>query len=362
VIAPCTVRAAARAAISAFRPPSQLHFGKTIAPILFRVDYADGRWGNAEVQIYGPIQIDPAAKVLHYAQVVFEGLKAYRVAQQRPQIFRPVMNWRRLNASARRMLMPELPEDLFMQGLFAMVAICESIIPRASGQSLYLRPLMFATEPTLGLAASTSYTFLVIASPSDAFATGPLRVLVEREASRAAVGGTGHVKVSGNYGAALLSTASAMQQGFNQPLWLDAASRRYIEELSVMNFFAVIDGELHTPSLDGTILPGVTRDSVIALARDSGTAVREQPLEIEELLNLIESGRCSEAFACGTAVIIASISAISDNKHGAFEFDAPTGPVAERLRKELLDIQEGRADDRFGWMQSVPQAFYQRDS
>jgi branched-chain amino acid aminotransferase len=358
VIAPCTVHADARAAISAFSPPPHLHFGQTIAPVLFQVDYSDGHWGNAELRVYGPIQLDPAAKVLHYAQVVFEGLKAYRVAQQRAQIFRPTMNWRRMNASARRMLMPELPEDLFMQGLFAMVAACEPIIPRASGQSLYLRPLMFATQPALGLAASTTYTFMVIASPSDAFATGSLRVLIEREASRAAIGGTGHVKVSGNYGASLRSTTTAMQQGFNQPLWLDAASHRYIEELSVMNFFAVIDGELHTPPLDGTILPGVTRDSVIALARAGGMVVREQPLEIDGLLNLIESAQCTEAFACGTAVIIASISAIGDGKRGIREFEAPTGPVAERLRKDLLDIQEGRAGDRFGWMQSVPKEFY----
>jgi len=291
-------------------------------------------------------------------QVIFEGLKAYRVEQTHAQIFRPDMNWRRLNASAERMLIPELPRELFMEALYSLCAHCEKLIPGQPGQSLYLRPLLYGTQAALGLAPSDSYTFLVIASPSDPVASGALRVVIEHHGSRAAEGGTGGVKVSGNYGASLYSTAQAQARGFTQPLWLDAAEHRYIEELSIMNFFALIDGELHTPALSGTILPGVTRDSVIRLARAEGFTVVERKIEIGELLGVIKSRRCSEAFACGTAVIIAPIAAIGDSDGSIFEFEQPQASCANLLRARLLDIQEGRTEDRFKWMQAVPADYY----
>ena len=340
-----------------FHLPQPLGFGSCMAPILFRADYDNGAWGAGGLLPYGPIPLDPAAKVLHYAQVIFEGLKAYRVAQAAPALFRAEMNARRFNTSARRMQMPELPEDTFLQALYALTAWCEPCIPRATGSSLYLRPFMFGTQPALGLGASSSYAFMVIASPGETLGHGPVRVRIERQGTRAAPGGTGEVKASGNYGASLQHTAAATAAGFSQPLWLDAESHRYIEECSVMNFFAVVDGELHTPALTGTILPGVTRASLIDLARADGLTVHERRIEVDWLLKMIREGRCTEAFSCGTAVVVFSISAIGDADGSTCELPGAPGPITLLLREGLLSIQEGRAADRLNWMRSIPPQF-----
>jgi len=339
-----------------FKLPEPLGFGVCVAPILFRCEYRDGAWGPGEIAPYGPVALDPAAKVLHYAQVVFEGLKAYWVEQEIPALFRPEMNWRRMRSSAARMMMPVPPREMFLEALCMLTEHCASFMPRSSGRALYLRPVLFGTQPALGLGPSDRYTFLVIASPCEAVASGPIRVLVERAGTRASRGGTGAVKTSGNYGASLQATAAALERGFHQPLWLDAESHRYIEELSIMNVFAVIDAELHTPALNGTILPGVTRASIIELARAGGLPVHERRIEVDALVDLIESGRCTEAFACGTAAIIAPISAIGEGDGRVFEFAMPAGAVTARLRDELLALQEGRAPDRFGWMHPVREA------
>lgn len=348
-----TVHAEVDRLVRAFVPPEPLGFGRCLAPILYRAAYRDRRWQAGEIVPYAPIALDPAAKVLHYAQVVFEGLKAYWVEQPEPALFRPEMNWQRLQRSAARMMMPAPPRERFLEGLCALTACCRPFLPRASGRALYLRPVLFGTQPALGLAPSDSYAFLVIASPCEAVASGPLRVLVEREGTRAARGGTGAAKASGNYGASLRATAEALEAGFHQVLWLDAESHRYIEELSIMNFFALIDGELHTPALDGTILPGVTRASIIELARAAGMRVHERRIAIDELEDLIESKRCTEAFACGTAAIVAPVSALGERDGRVFELPHPSGPITARLRNDLLAIQEGRAPDRFDWMQPV---------
>ncbi len=347
-----------REAVDNFQAPETLGFGTVIAPIMYRIDYADGRWSDPQLLPYGPVSLDPAAKVLHWAQVIFEGLKAYWVEQKHPVIFRPKMNAQRLNSSAERMLMPMLPEESFLEGLYTVAAYCEPLIPRAPGKSLYLRPLMYGTQPSLGLGASDSYTFLVIASPSEAVISGALRVIIERQGTRAAQGGTGGVKASGNYGASLHSTEQAHAEGYSQPLWLDAAEHRYIEELSIMNFFAVIAGTLHTPALGGTILPGVTRDSVIALARASAIEVQEQQIDIDRLLSLIKSGECTEAFACGTAATIVPISTIGERDGSLYELDPRDDSLAIRLKQQLLDIQEGRANDSLNWMQAIPTKYY----
>ena len=340
-------------AIDRFELPDELGFGDTLAPVMYRLDFADGAWGEGQLLPYAGISIDPAAKVLHFAQVVFEGLKAYRGEHAQIKLFRPHMNAARFKRSCTRMLMPELPETYFIEGVSALSACAGPLIPGLPGQSLYLRPLMFGTQPSLGLTPSDRFTFLVIASPSDALIAGSLRVVVEREVTRASTGGTGNVKASGNYGASLHSSTAAMDSGFNQPLWLDARAQKYIEELSAMNFFAVIDGELHTPETGGTILPGVTRDSVIALAADLGIPVRERKIAIDALLQQIRSKRCTEAFACGTAAVIAPISVIAEKDGAIYELPEVSGPVSNRLRNELLDIQEGRAPDRFNWLHTV---------
>ena len=348
-------------ALRDFVLPDNIGFGELMAPVMYRVDYADGKWGDRELSAYKQVMMDPAAKVFHYAQVLFEGLKAYKVAVERPRIFRPDMNWQRLIRSAQRMLMPELPKELFMEGLYAVTAACEQIIPDKPGQSLYLRPFMMGTQAALGLKSSNTFSFYVIACPVEPLAVGSLRVLIERENTRGARGGTGHVKVSGNYGASLYSTVKAAEMGFDQPLWLDAMEHRYIEELSVMNFFAIIDSEIMTPALNGTILPGVTRDSVIAIARKEGYAVHETKLDIDELLVSISNGRCTEVFVCGTAAIIAPISALGDTGDKVFELSLPENPVALQLRAKLLDIQEGRVQDDFKWLADIPEEYYQID-
>ena len=344
-------------ALKAFEPPDELGFGQVFMPIMYRLDYQDGGWGRGRLLPYGPVAIDPAAKALHFAQTVFEGLKAYRGIHEEPMLFRPHLNAKRMNRSAARLSLPELDEEVFVEALSTVTAHSTAFIPTDSGHSLYLRPLMFGTQADLALTPSASATFMVLASPSAPIISGPFRVLVERQGTRAAPGGTGHIKASGNYGAALSSSALANEKGFAQPLWLDATEHRYVEELSGMNFFALVGDELHTPMLSGTILPGVTRESIIALARHSGRTVHEGNLDIEELLLQIKNGRCTEAFACGTAAIVAPISAIGDGDD-IYELRDPHAPVAAELRNALLDIQEGRAPDRFDWLYRIPKACY----
>jgi branched-chain amino acid aminotransferase len=341
------------AALERFVLPEALGFGQVFAPVMYRNDYENGTWGEGALLPYGPIELDPASKLLHFAQVAFEGLKAYRGEHEQPVLFRPEMNARRMDRSAKRLQMPELPEEIFIEAVSTITAWCDFLIPTPTGHSLYLRPFLFGTQAHLGIHASDRYSFMVIASPSaSVMGGGPIRVLVDEKGTRAMPGGTGNVKASGNYGAALYASARATEQGFFQPLWLDGAEHRYIEELSAMNFFAVIDGELHTPELAGTILPGVTRDSLITLARDSGLTVHEGKIDIDVLVAEIGSGKCTEAFGCGTAAVLLPISVIG---YGGklYELQGAEGRVAPRLRRNLLDIQEGRASDRFGWIRKI---------
>ncbi|WP_250459441.1 branched-chain amino acid aminotransferase [Microbulbifer litoralis] len=335
-----------------FEMPEKLGFGKVMAPVMFRAVCQDGCWSPGQLVPYAPLALDPAAKVLHYAQSCFEGMKAYRMQGGGVGLFRPERNAARMAHSAERLCMPAVPESLFMDGVRAVTAYCANLVPANSGESLYLRPFLMGTQPDLSVSASSSYEFYVIASPSEAYHPGNMRLWVEREDSRAALGGTGDSKVGGNYAASLQSIARLKARGYDQSLWLNPGNRRTVDELSGMNFFAVINGELHTPALNGSILEGVTRDSLIDLARELDYPVREREIDIDELLELVQSGRCEEAFACGTAAIVSPISVFGDGEREYTPAQAP-GPVAQRLRAALLDIQEGRAGDPFGWMQAV---------
>ena len=346
-----TIQPEAIASLRGFELPERLGFGTVMAPVMFRAKYQDGRWSDGELVPYGPLALDPAAKVLHYAQTCFEGMKAYRNGQG-VSLFRPERNAARMEHSARRLCMPPVPASLFLNGVRTVAAYCANLIPASSGQSLYLRPFLIGTQPDLSVTASRSYEFYVIASPSEAYHPGNMRLWVEREDSRAAVGGTGDAKVGGNYAASLLSVARLKERGYDQSLWLNPGNRHTVDELSGMNFFAVMDGVLHTPALNGSILEGITRDSILTLAREMDIEVHEREIDIDDLLKLVESGTCNEAFACGTAAIVSPISELGDGDRRYPLRQAP-GPVAERLREALLDIQEGRAADRFGWMQPV---------
>jgi branched-chain amino acid aminotransferase len=341
-------------ALRAFVLPEMLGFGAVNAPVMFNAEWRDGQWGRGRLLPYGPIEILPGARALQYGELVFEGLKAYRVSgsgDAAPNLFRSDRNFRRLKLSAERLSMPVVPEDLFFAGLESVVRACIDFIPTRSGQSLYLRPFLFGTESGYLLRNSHTFRFMVIANPVEAYASGSPSVAVERRDVRAAVGGVGAVKTSANYAASLRGSSAAVTGGHAVALWLDAAEHRYIQELSGMNFFAVIDGELHTPELDTAILPGVTRDSLIQLGRRLGYTVHERRMDIDELLAQIGSGRCSETFACGTAAIVMPISAIADAERVLKPRE--TNVVAARLRNELLAIQERRAPDPFGWIRVI---------
>ena len=349
-----------RAALKNFKLPEKLGFGLVAAPVMFSAEWAEGQWGRGELVPYGPISVMPGARALQYAELVFEGLKAYKVgtpggpapAAVQPNLFRPRENWQRLVRSAERLSMPVVPEFLFFEAIDAVVGTCSGFIPHESGRALYLRPFLFGTEAGYLLRNSTTFRFMVIANPTESYASGPMRVAIERDDVRAAVGGVGTAKASANYAASLRASSAAVARGLTVALWLDAREQRYIQELSGMNIFAVINGELHTPSLDGAILAGITRDSLITLARHLGFTVHERNMVLDELLAQIVSGECSEVFACGTAAILSPISLLADRDRREYVPKNVDG-VAAQLKEALLAIQERRAPDPFGWTRPV---------
>jgi branched-chain amino acid aminotransferase len=340
------------AALQRFVLPERLGFGAVSAPVMFEAHWSEGRWSRGELKPYGTIDILPGARALQYAELVFEGLKAYRVAGSWPNLFRPRENWLRLSRSAGRLSMPSVPEELFFEAIDAVAGACAPIIPRESGRALYLRPFLFGTEASYLLCNSNTFSFMVIASPVEIYAAGPMRVAIERDDVRAAVGGLGAAKTAANYAASLRASSAAVARGLTVALWLDACERRWIQELSGMNLFAVIGGELHTPQLDGAILPGVTRDSLLTLGAHLGYTVVERRMALDELLSQIESGECSEIFASGTAATVGPIGALVDRATREY-VPRRIDEVAATLRKALLAIQERRAPDPFGWTRDV---------
>jgi branched-chain amino acid aminotransferase len=348
----CAVAPGVGAALQGFVLPPKLGFGLVAAPIMFSAEWSHDHWTRGELAPYGPIEILPGARALQYGELVFEGLKAYGVGGAGPSLFRPRENWQRLWNSARRLSMPPVPEDLFFEAIESLVGACHRIIPHESGRSLYLRPFVFGTEAGYLLRNSTTFRFMVIANPVEIYSSGAMRVAIERDDVRAAVGGVGTAKASANYAASLRASTAAMARGLTVALWLDAREQRYIQELSGMNLFAVIGGSLHTPALDGAILPGITRDSLITLARHLGYSVHERNIAIDELLAQISSGECSEVFACGTAAIVSPIGGLTDRDQREY-VPAQVDSVAAVLRDNLLAIQERRAPDPFGWTREV---------
>lgn len=321
---------------------------------IIRYNQTDG-WHSPRVESRANFPLDPAAAVLHYAQEIFEGLKAYRRADGGLNLFRPDANAKRFQNSAERMAMAPVPEGLFIEAIEQLVQIDQAWVPGGEG-SLYLRPFMIASEIFLGVKPSAEYIFSVIASPVGSYFKGgpaPVSIWVSETYTRAAIGGTGAVKCGGNYAASLRAQAEAIQHGCDQVVFLDAIKRRYVEELGGMNvFFVFDDGSMLTPPL-GTILPGITRDSIIALAKDSGTPVREELYTIQQWRADAASGKLKEAFACGTAAVISPIGKVC-SASGDFSINGGVaGPVAMGLRKTLVDIQYGRAPDPHNWIRKV---------
>ena len=334
-------------------------FGRYHTDHLVSIDYAaTSGWHDARVIPYGPIQLDPTAIVLHYAQEVFEGLKAYRWPDGSIVSFRPEANAARLRASARRLAIPELPDELFLESLRQLIAVDDAWVPAAGGEeSLYLRPFVFATEPGLGVRPANQYRYLVVASPAGAYFKGgvkPVSVWLSTEYVRACPGGTGAAKFGGNYAASLIAQAQAVEAGCDQVVWLDAAERRYIEEMGGMNLFFVFgsggSARLVTPELSGSLLPGITRDSLLQLAVDAGFAVEERKIDIDEWQKKAAAGEISEVFACGTAAVITPVSRVKSADDEFTVGDGKPGAVTMALRDTLTGIQRGTFADTHGWM------------
>jgi len=317
----------------------------------------DQGWHDAALRPYAPLSLDPATAVLHYAQAIFEGLKAYRQPDGGVKTFRPEANARRFQRSARRLALPQLPVEVFVDAVDLLVRTDVAWVPNQVEQSLYLRPFMFASEVFLGVRPAAEVSFLVIASPAGAYfpqGLKPVSIWLSQEYTRAAPGGTGAAKCAGNYGASLVAQQEALEHGCAQVAFLDAVDRRWVEELGGMNlYFVYDDGSLVTPELTGSILEGVTRESVLTIAADQGHKVEERRISIDDWRDGVASGRITEVFACGTAAVITPVGLLKWRDGELPMGDGGVGPVTTSLRKALLDIQHGLADDPYGWMHDV---------
>ncbi|TPV92362.1 MAG: branched-chain amino acid aminotransferase [Myxococcales bacterium FL481] len=349
------------------RPPNASHvadvlsrelgFGRYFTDHMFTARWSQEKgWHNAKISAFEDLHLSPAAAVLHYGQALFEGQKAYRQVDDEIAMFRPRMNARRFNQSAQRLVMPTVPEELYLAALERLIDVERDWVPSGAMQSLYVRPFMIATEPLQGVRPANEYLFAIILSPVGAYYSQgfePVKIFVSRELVRAAPGGTGAAKAAGNYAGSLLAGAQAQAAGCEQVLWLDAVERRYVEEIGAMNVVFVIDGELVTPPLGGSILPGVTRDTVLTVARDRGLTVREAPVALDDLLDAITTKRCTEAFGCGTAAVISAIRSFHVDDREVALTEAP-GRIAEQMFRTITDIQWGRGEDPHRWRHMIP--------
>ena len=329
-------------------------FGRVFTDHMAVIDWSTEQgWHDPRVVARAPLTLDPACAVLHYAQEIFEGLKAYRLADGGYALFRPTANARRFQDSARRLAMPELPEALFVGSLERLIAVDLDWMPDGPDGALYLRPFMIASETFLGVKPSAEYRYMVLASAVGSYWKGgvrPVSLWVSHDYTRAAPGGTGAAKCGGNYATSLVAQAEAIRRGCDQVVFLDAVERRWVEELGGMNiFFVAADGTLRTPPLNGTILPGITRDSLLRLAGDEGIAVVEEPYSIDQWRADAASGALAEAFACGTAAVVTPIGRVAGPDYGFQIGDGGTGPVTARLLALLTAVQRGEGNDPHGW-------------
>jgi branched-chain amino acid aminotransferase len=329
-------------------------FGRHFTDHMVTIKWTEGRgWHDAQLVPYAPLSIDPANMTLHYAQTIFEGLKAYRQPDGSVATFRPEANAERFQTSARRLAMPELPVETFIEACEVLVRQDKDWVPSGGEASLYLRPFMFATEVGLGVRPANEYLFIVIASPAGAYFSGgvkPVSVWLSEEYVRAAPGGTGAAKTGGNYAASLVAQAQAIGHGCDQVVWLDAIERRWIEEMGGMNLYFVYGDRIVTPELSGSLLPGITRDSLLSIAADLGYEVSEGRISVEDWKRGNEDGTLTEVFACGTAAVITPVGSVKSTRADWTVADGQPGAVTMRLRAALLDIQSGRAADPHGWM------------
>lgn len=328
-------------------------FGKYFTDHMLEVDYEDGEWKSVEIKPYQPLLLQPSVAALHYGQAIFEGIKAYKNPKGEAYVFRPYDNFLRFNQSAVRMQMPEVPEDIFMEGLKTLINLDKNWIPAKEDHSLYIRPFMFSTDEMIGVRPSEKYKFMIILSPTGPYYATPMRIYVEEHFTRAAPGGIGYAKAAGNYGASMYATAEARKKGYDQVLWTDAFEHRYVQECGTMNVFFIIGNTAITPSLEGgTILAGVTRDSAIAMLKEMGFNVEERQISIDDIIDAHKAGLLYEVFGTGTA---ATISLIKELKYKDYEmkFDVEKWKTAPTVKKKLNDIRYGLTEDTHGWMYKI---------
>lgn len=333
---------------------NNLPFGKHFADHMFVADFMDGQWQNPMVVPFDNFTLSPALSSLHYGQAIFEGMKAFKNDAGEVLLFRPYANFERMNESARRMCMATLPEEIFMGGLEALLRVDADWVPNQPESSLYVRPYMFATDTFLGVAPSKTYRFCIFTCPVGKYYANPPKLKVETEYIRSAPGGTGYAKCAGNYAGSMYPTMLAQQQGYDQLIWTDAREHKYIEESGTMNIMFVMDGTLVTPPTSDAILKGVTRDSLLQIARHWGMEVEERPITVDEVISGIESGRLTEAFGAGTAVGSSPYALIGYNgrNYDLPEINPETS-FALRVRNYLADLRTGKIADPFGWVQTV---------
>lgn len=340
-----------------FKSEANLGFGKLFTDRMLVIEYKNGNWGTPTIKKYAPIVIDPSAIVLHYAQEIFEGQKAFSTPDGHINLFRPERNAIRFNSSARRMMMPELDPEVYLAGLKELIKLEKDWAPKSPGTSLYIRPTMIGTEPGLGVRPSKDYLFYIILSPSGPYFPEGfqcVRIFVSEFYIRAAPGGTGSAKTGGNYAASLLVGREAEKYGCSQVLWLDANYKKYVEEVGASNIFFVYEDIIYTaPLTSGTILPGVTRDSTIRLAKDGGMTVKEEALSIDDIIEGIHTGKISEVFMSGTAASIAPVGSLyyQNEEHIINNFEI--GDISRKLYRQLIDIQYGRVEDPYNWIVRV---------
>ncbi|MCQ2484253.1 MAG: branched-chain amino acid aminotransferase [Clostridia bacterium] len=336
---------------------SALGFAKYFTDHMFVMDYDEGQgWHDGRVVPYEPLQIDPASCVLHYAQMMFEGMKAYRTPDNKIQLFRPDMNVKRMRKTFERMCMPYLPDDLLVEAVSALIKVDADWVPHAQGTSLYIRPFVFGDEVSFSVLPAKHYRFLIILSPTGSYyaanynGLSTTRIYVQDKYIRAAQGGTGYAKVGGNYGGGMRASQDAMKYNCKDVLWLDAAEHKYVEEIGTSNAFFRINDEVYTASLEsGTILPGITRDSVITLLKKWGIKVNEGKLAIDDVIAASKDGSLQEVFASGTAAVISPIGCLNYNGEDFTIADGNVGPVAQKLYDTLYGIQTGKVEDDMGW-------------
>jgi branched-chain amino acid aminotransferase len=338
--------------------PEKFSFGATFSDHMFTQEYdQDKGWHNALISPYHALSLDPSAAVFHYSQEIFEGLKAYKTHDGKINLFRADQNCKRFNRSAKRIVMPEVDVDFHLEAIKKLVTLDNKWVPDQNGSSLYIRPTMIATTPKLGLGASANYSHFIIAGPAGAYFSGglkPISVFVADQYRRAVKGGVGEAKTGGNYAASLYASEEVAKKGYSQVLWLDAIEGRYVEEVGAMNICFVYEGKyIVTPELSGSILPGITRDSILTLAPAIGYAISEQRLDIAQILTDINNGKITEVFGCGTAAVIAPVGTFCYKEKVYVINNNEAGSVSKHLYDELTGIQYGTKEDRFNWIKSI---------